>query len=124
MCERQGGVVWACEKGEGRRWVVVEKTIAQLGYRMVNFRSDNEPVILVLREAVRRQSDVEIVLEQVPVGDHQANGLVENAVKNVQGQFRVIKDALESRGGRRIDGEHPAVPWMVMQAASVINRGR
>ena len=46
-------------------------------------------------------------MEEVPVGDHQANGLAENAIKNVQGQFRVIKDALESRHGRRIDGEHP-----------------
>ena len=43
---------------------------------------------------------MEIILEEVPVGDHQANGLAQNAVKNVQGQFRVIKDALESRHGR------------------------
>ena len=57
-------------------------------------RSDNEPAILALKEAVRRESDVEIVLEEVPVGDHQANGLVGNAIENVQGQFRVTKDAL------------------------------
>jgi hypothetical protein len=87
-------------------------------------KSDNEPAILALEEAVRRESDVEIVMEEVPVADHQANGLVENAIKNVQGQFRVIKDALESRQGRRIDGEHPVVPWMVMHAASVVNRSR
>ena len=49
---------------------------------------------------------------------------MENAAKNVQGQFRVLKDALESRVGRRIQGDHPAVPWLVMYAASVINRGR
>ena len=87
-------------------------------------KSDNEPAILALKEAVRRESDVEIVMEEVPVADHQANGLVENAVKNVQGQFRVIKDALESRRGRRVDGEHPVIPWMVMHAASVVNRSR
>ena len=67
---------------------------------------------------------MEIVLEQVPVGDHQANGLVENAIKNAQGQFRVIKDALESRHGRRVEGDHPAVPWTMTHAASVVNRGR
>ena len=69
-------------------------------------RSDSEPAILVLKEAVRRETDAEVALEAVPAGDHQANGLVENVVKNVQGQFRVIKDALESRRKRRIDGEH------------------
>ncbi len=31
---------------------------------------------------------------------------------------------MESRVGRRIDGEHLVVPWLVTHAASVINRGR
>ncbi len=35
-------------------------------------------------------------MEEVPANDHQADGLVENAVKNVQGQLRVLKDSLES----------------------------
>ena len=51
---------------------VAKKMIEQLGYRKVILRSDSEPAILALKEAVRRESDVEIVLEQVPVGDHQA----------------------------------------------------
>ncbi len=67
---------------------------------------------------------MKILMEEVPAGEHQANGLAENAVKIVQGQFRVIKDALESSHGRRLDGEHQAVPWMVTRAASVVNRGR
>ncbi len=70
-------------------------------------RSDSEPAILALKEAVRGESDADIVLEEVPVGDHQANELMENAVKNVQGQFRVHKDALESEHERRVDGEGP-----------------
>ncbi len=77
-------------------------------------RSDNEPAVLGLKESVRRGSDVEIVLEEVPTGDHQGNGLVENAIKNVQGQFRVIKDDLESRRGRQVFGEHQVAPWMMM----------
>ena len=80
----------------------VKKMVERLVYRKIIMRSDNEPAILALKEAVRRESDVEIALEQVPVVHHQANGLVEIAIKNVQGQFRVIKDALESRCGRRI----------------------
>ncbi len=68
-------------------------------------KSDNEPAILALKEAVRRERRGDCVMEEVPVGDHQANGLAENAVKNTQGQFRVIKDALESRHGSRVDGD-------------------
>ncbi len=48
---------------------------------------------------------MEIVMEQSPVGDHCANGVAENAVKNVRGHFRVLKDALE----RRIMGESKAI---------------
>ncbi len=69
-------------------------------------------------------SDAEIASEQAPVDDHPAHWLVENAAGNVQGQFGVIKDALESRHKRKMKGEHPAVPWIVTHAASVINRGR
>ena len=32
---------------------------------------------------------MEIVMEEAPVGGPQAKGIVENAVKNAQGQFRV-----------------------------------
>ncbi len=62
-------------------------------------------------------------MEQVPV-DHHTHGLVENAIKNAQGQFRVTKDALGSWRGRRVEGDRPAAPWIMMHAASVVNRGR
>ncbi len=45
-------------------------------------------------------------------------------MKNVQGQLRELKDALESRITRRAEGDHQAVPWMVTHAATVINKGR
>ena len=57
-------------------------------------------------------------MEEAPVGHRQAIRMVEKAVKNVQGQFRVIKDALKSRHQSRTEGEHPAAPWMGTHAAS------
>ena len=47
---------------------------------------------------------MEIVMEEAPVGDHQANRVAANAVKNAQGQFRFLKNALESR----IDNRSPS----------------
>ncbi len=35
-----------------------------------------------------------------------------------------MKDALESRAKKRFEGDYQAVPWMVMHAAVVINKGR
>ncbi len=102
---------------------VAERAVECLDHRRVIMRSDSEPAILALKEAVRRETDVEIILQAVPAGDHPANGLVENAAKNVQGQLRVIKDAVHNRHKTRADGEHPAAPCMVMHAASVVSRG-
>ncbi len=36
----------------------------------------------------------------------------------------MLKNALESRISKRVKGDHQAVPWMVMHAAAVINKGR
>jgi hypothetical protein len=102
----------------------LKRITEELGYKKVVMKSDNEPSILQLKDLVRKETDVELVMEEVPVGDHAANGSVENAVKNIQGQFRVLKDALESRLGVRIQGDHVVVPWLVMHAGSVICRRR
>ncbi len=40
---------------------------------------------------------MEIVIEEAPVGDHRANGVVESALKDAQGQRRALKNVLESR---------------------------
>ena len=37
--------------------------------------------------------------EESPVGEHQSNGEIENAVGRVQGQYRSIKHGLEARIG-------------------------
>lgn len=72
----------------------------------------------------RVEAAAEIVLEEAPVGDHEANCSIEDAMNNLQGQLRVLKDALESRLGGRIAEEHVIVPWLVTHAGSVINRSR
>ena len=102
----------------------LKRIVEQLGYKRIVMKSDNEPAILLLKDLVRKETDVEIVMEEAPVGDHQANGAAENAVKNIQGQFRALKDALETRLGGRIQGDHVAVPWLIMHASSVICRRR
>ncbi len=105
----------APQKGLGDYTVGSLKKIAkQLGYKKVVIKSDNEPAIFSLKDLARKETDVEVVMEEVPVGDRAANGVAEKAVKNAQGQFRVLKDALEARLGARIQGDHVAVPWLVI----------
>ncbi len=56
------------------------------------------------------------------MGESQSNGEVEQAVKAVQGEARTIRDALETRIGRRLDHNHHALPWLIRHAADCISR--
>ncbi len=99
----------------------MRRFVEQLGYSKAILKNDNEAAALALKEAVRKETSVEIVMEEALVGDHQAHGVAENAVKNSQCQFLALRHVLESSINRRAEGDHQAVPWMVMHVATVIN---
>ena len=50
------------------------KDLELLGYNKVVLKSDNEASIIALKKAVKETTKVEIIPEESPVGDHQANG--------------------------------------------------
>ena len=75
-----------------------------------------------MKEAVKLESGIEIVMEESPGYDSQGNGEVERAVQMVPGQFRTMKDALESRYGVRFDGTHSCIPWLMAHASDIITR--
>jgi len=100
----------------------LKKDIELLGYKKIILKSDNEPSIISLKQAVKDSMNVEIILEESPVGDHQANGEVENAIKRCAGQFRTLKEVTETRYGKRIAPEHHILPWMIAYSSGCINR--
>ena len=66
-------------------------------------KSDQEPAVEALNAAVMELQFMEILPEESPVYEHQANGVVENAAKRVGEQVRTMKLALEeiwSEGGK------------------------
>ena len=71
---------------------------------------------------MKQERGERIVLEESPVNESQANGAIENAIKQVQGQIRTMKDCLESRIATKITGEEAIFPWFVSHAAATINR--
>ena len=102
----------------------VAKDIKSLGYRRIVLRNDGEASIEALKEAVRMELDIDIIPENSPVGDHAANGVAEATVKQVQGQIRTMKDALETRIGARIEADSWILPWLILHAAATMNRRR
>ena len=98
------------------------RIIGYLGYKRVILKSDQEPAIKDMKEAVRAERAEDIMLEESPAYDSKSNGEVERAIQTVQGQVRTMKSALESRLSKRVDMNHPSLPWMVQHAGSLISR--
>ena len=67
-----------------------------LGLRRLVLKSDLEPAILALKQAVRESMPtVEFVREESSIEEHQSNDTVEVTVREIQKQVRVMKSALE-----------------------------
>ena len=96
--------------------------LKNLGYRKVVMKSDGEHSIVALKEAAAREAAIESVPEESPVGDHQANGLAENAIREVKRQIRVLRSALEESIGRVLSDEDPVLAWLPRQAADLLCR--
>jgi hypothetical protein len=66
----------------------------------------------------------EVVLEELPVGDSQSNGLAEMAVREVKGVVRSLRWALEELHGVKIENSSAVLPWLARHAGSMISRTR
>ena len=60
--------------------------------------------------------------EYSPVRSSGSNGVIERGIKEVQGQLRVMKSALDTRVGVDIRSTSNFLPWMVEYASVLINR--
>ncbi len=88
-------------KGRGMKGTVENavRNIARLGYKKVILCSDQEPAILSLIEAIIAARKEPTIPQSSPVGESQANGLVERAVRSVKDQVRTLRLALQKKGG-------------------------
>lgn len=101
----------------------VVQILQTMGYRKMILKSEQGLDICDLKKAVRLEcADIEIVMDESPVGEYQSNGQIESAICQVQGVFRSMKDALESRLGKRLDGDCWAIPRLIKQASAMMNR--
>ena len=63
------------------------------GHRKVILKSDGDSSITALEDAVKASCDFSTGVEVSPVGDSQANGDVQRAIRGARGQVRTMKSA-------------------------------
>ena len=91
-----------------------------LGHRKLLLKSDNEPAILALKTSVKKATEeVDIAFQEVAVGDHAANGMIESEVREIAKECRVIKSCLETRLGVKLDYKHPLLLWIPAYASAI-----
>ena len=86
------------------------------------FKSDGEPAMKFVREALARYHGGTISPEQPPTGESQANGYTEEAGKTVRGLVKVMKEQMEDRAGMKLEPEDVIMQWMVRWAAMMYSR--
>ena len=82
------------------------------GHQKVILQSDQEPSIIDVKHKAGTHIPTEIVYEESPVGDSNANGSVERANQTIQGQIRAIKDYAERQIGATISLDSSVLKWL------------
>ncbi len=92
-------VVVASKGADAYAVTQLEDFVKSLGVRKVIIKSDQEPAILSLKTKLQELGDIDVLLEESPVHESKTNGEVENVVRQIQGQTRILRSPWESRYG-------------------------
>ena len=96
--------------------------LKETGYQRLVLKSDNENSIKALKEKVKAEvQGIEVILNDGPTGDKQANGLAEVAVRETKRQSRALFSELEERLGK-IEPSHPLLLWLSRHATFCLSR--
>ena len=98
------------------------------GLAKFRFKSDQERALLAVKRSamkiLKETHGVTVIPEESPVGESQANGTAEGAVRDVKGLVRTLRHSVEELHGTTVGPSHPSLPWMVRHASSLYNRGQ
>ena len=95
-----------------------------IGHKKWIFKTDQEPAIVALKERIIETlgKKCEVIPEESPVEDHQANGEIENAIKELEKQIRVLKLGLEQKMQLVLKDDHPMMAWLPEYSGFLLSR--
>ena len=97
--------------------------LKEIGRARVVLRTDGEPAVKALAEAVAAErAELETLLETTSVKSSQSIGVVEAGNYQLAAQIRVLKADAEAALGITLDVDHPMVAWLIRHSAWLLNR--
>ena len=100
----------------------VARWVDALSYRKVVLKTDGEPALVAVQEAVARARTHDTICQNTPGYDPQANAAAERAVGEVKAQLRAFKICFETRLHSPVDARWAIVEWMIPFASDLVNR--
>jgi hypothetical protein len=91
-----------------------------LGRERVILRTDQEPALIDLAEAVKEDRDELATLEHSPAVETQSNGFVERAMQMVEEQVRTYKLGLEQRIKTSIPNDRAVMARLIQRAGGCV----
>ena len=85
-------------------------------------KTDGEPAIIAVREALARYHGGKVVQEGPPRGESQSNGAVEEAGKTVREYARVLKEHVEDKAKIKLSTADVLVNWLIRWSAMICSR--
>ncbi|MDA8582623.1 hypothetical protein N9L68_00290 [bacterium] len=92
------------------------------GQSILILKSDGEPAIVAVREALARFHGGRVTPEQPPPREHQINGLAEVTGRLARDQARDVKLQLQHNIEREVLEDEPIMPWLLRWAAMSMPR--
>ena len=100
--------------------MVTQKALAHnvlsTNHQKVILQIDQQPNVIDVKHKAGTHIPTEIVYEESPVGDSNANGSIERANQTIQGQIRAIKGYTERQIGATIGLDSSVLKWLVRHA--------
>ena len=88
----------------------------------INLKTDGEPAIFALWDALARYHGGVVTLEAPPAGESQDHGSAEESGKTMRGMVKVYKDQLEEKAKMKLQASDVTVLWMIRWAAMAYSR--
>ena len=107
-------------------WVVkaVCRDLEVWGYGgcRIAVKSDQEPAIRSLREAISQRRNAPTAIIESPVRESKSNGQVEKAIQRLQGQFRTMRLSMQDSLKKTIPVQGRLSAWLTSWSATILNR--
>ena len=96
--------------------------LGEIGRKRIVIRSDNEPAVKALVQAVALHREDETVIEEIPVKSSQSIGCNEHDHFLVGGMARALRIDMEKRFGDNFPVLHAVYSWILRHSGWLLNR--